>query len=117
MYNALVIPVVLYGAETWTLTNKIKEKLDSFDRRRLRTIIKQFNIEDEELRVITSQPELSKLVAARVVRWFGHAIRMADSGLAKKIKLCTPSRSGRHGRMRPTLEGEAIEEARSLGAR
>ena len=37
--------------------------------------------------------------------------------MAKQIKLWTPSRSERHGRMRPTWKGEAIEEARRLGAR
>ena len=31
LYSAYILPVLLYGAETWTLTKVVSKKIDSFD--------------------------------------------------------------------------------------
>ena len=31
VYRALIVPIALYGAELWTLTTKVKNKLNVFD--------------------------------------------------------------------------------------
>ena len=31
LYNVYILPVLLYGAETWTLTKVLSAKIDSFD--------------------------------------------------------------------------------------
>ena len=113
--NALAKSEVLYGAETWILTNKVKEKLDSFGRKCLRAILQQRDIEKEELRRLTSQPELSRITATRVVRWLGHNVRMEESRLTRQVYRWRPLE--RKNIKRPTWEGEAMEEARRLGVR
>jgi len=39
LYNALVVSVLLYGAETWTLTKSDEQKLESFQMSCLRQIL------------------------------------------------------------------------------
>ena len=39
LYNALVVPVLLYGAETWTPTKSDEQKLESFQMSCLRRIL------------------------------------------------------------------------------
>ena len=40
LYNSIVVPIVLYGAETWTVTKTMKKRMDSFDSRNLWRILK-----------------------------------------------------------------------------
>ena len=38
LYNTLIVPVLIYGAEAWTLTDSNERMLDMFERKVLRTI-------------------------------------------------------------------------------
>ena len=38
LYNTLVVPVLIYGVEAWTLTDSDENMLDLFERKVLRTI-------------------------------------------------------------------------------
>ena len=75
VYRALVDPIALYGAESWTLTTKVKSKLDFFDNECIRTILGiKWNdrISNEELREISKQEPLSEKAAIPIIRWAGH---------------------------------------------
>ena len=74
VYSALVEPIVLYGAEFWTLSAKVKQKLDVFDNDCLRTILGitwSDKIDNEKLREISGQASLSFKAASRIIRWAG----------------------------------------------
>ena len=82
VYNALVVPVALYGAESWTFSREIKNKMDVFEGRWLRRIIgvKWPNVmSNEELRQRTGQVKLSEEGISRAIRWAGHMWRMDES--------------------------------------
>ncbi|KAI8482910.1 hypothetical protein Bbelb_393280 [Branchiostoma belcheri] len=49
-YNTLVLSFLLYGAETWTITKSLAQKLDAFDPQCLRKDV---------IKLLTSQPDLS----------------------------------------------------------
>ena len=81
VYNAMVVPVALYGAESWTFSAKIKNKLDVFDGRCLRRMIGikwPKTINNEELRIKTRQLNLSETGVSKAIRWAGHVWRMDD---------------------------------------
>ena len=40
LYNSIIVPSVLYGTETWALTQTMEKRMDSFDSRNLRRILK-----------------------------------------------------------------------------
>ena len=59
--NACVITVFMYGSETWQLTEKQEKKLDVFDQRCLRRVLKvrwQQHVTNETIRKRTRQEAL-----------------------------------------------------------
>ena len=89
VYSALVEPIVLYGAESWTLSAKVKQKLDVFDNDCLRTILGitwSDKIDNEKLREISGQASLSFKAASRIIRWAGHVWRMDSKRIAARIE-------------------------------
>ena len=88
MYKTILKPILLYGAEAWSLTNKTQSKLQAAEMRGLR-LIKGVTRRDrcmnadirKELGVgsILEDMERSKL------RWYGHVMRMSDDRLPKSI--------------------------------
>ena len=68
IYNSTVVPVLLYGAETWALTRTQEKKLDGFDSRSLRRIMGirwQQRVSNVELRQRTKQPPVTSLLKKR----------------------------------------------------
>ena len=60
LYNAYVIPVLMYNAGTWALTSAQSNKLDAFHRKQLRQVLNirwPFKITNERLYERCSEPE------------------------------------------------------------
>ena len=67
IYNAAVLSVLLYGAETWPLTGTLSSRLDGFDSRALRSILGihwRDLVSNETVRTLAGQPPASWLPAA-----------------------------------------------------
>jgi hypothetical protein len=45
IYKTIILPVVLYGRETWSLTVRVEHKLRVFEKRMLRRILDQRQME------------------------------------------------------------------------
>ena len=79
MYRALVVSVLLYGSEAWATTLADRRRLDVFDmrcQRRLLRVFWQQHISNYSIRERTKQPTASSLLRQRRLRWFGHLHRM-----------------------------------------
>jgi hypothetical protein len=78
IFRACIIPVLLYGSETWALTIKQAQRITTFYNKCLRTII-GVNIGDrisnETLLDITGQPSVENIMRRNRLRWFGHVNR------------------------------------------
>ena len=97
IYNASVLSVLLYGAETWPLNKTLAARLDGFDSRALRTIEGIHwtqHIPNEEVRRRTQQPPASRLAAQRRVRWFGHIKRLPPEHPTRAILEFNPQTAG-----------------------
>ena len=81
IFRSCVLPVLLYGSETWSLTVVLEHHLCAFYHRCLRTIIGT-NLGDlmsnERLFQITGQPSLENILWRNRLRWFGDMNRMKD---------------------------------------
>ena len=78
LYTVYVLPVLLYGAETWTMTKAMNSRLDAFDQwcqRRILRIHYSLHITNEEVRRRTGCPILSETLRSRRLRLFGHFAR------------------------------------------
>ena len=97
-----------YGAETWTLINKIEKMLMTWERKILRKIYGPTK-ENGQRRIKTNLELITKYKSQDIVtvikmqrlEWLGHVIRMNETGCVKKI--CERKLEGRRGRGRPRL--------------
>ena len=97
IYNAAVLPVLLYGAETWPLSKSLAQCLLGFESKALRTIEGiswREHITNEEIRSRTCQPPVVRTLAQRRVRWFGHIQRLPHSHPTASILSFDPVAAG-----------------------
>ena len=120
VYRALVEPIVLYGAESWTLTPRIKERLDIFDRECLRTILGiswKDDISNDELREKSKEQALSEKAASRIIRWAGNVWRMDNNRIERRVERWQPTGKRTRGHQKQRWKDAAIGEVRLRGAR
>jgi hypothetical protein len=82
LYNTFVLPVLLYGSETWTVTQADAAKLDAVDQfclRRLCGVHWSDHVTNAAIRKRTGQPPVSSTVAKRRLSLFGHVARAVPS--------------------------------------
>jgi hypothetical protein len=81
IFRACVLPVLLYGSETWCLTVRQEQRISTFYNKCLRTII-GVNIADkmanDVLLNITGQPPIENIIRRNRLRWFGHVNRASN---------------------------------------
>ena len=103
MYERIVVPTVLYGAETWGLNVREKRRLDVMEMKCLRSmcgVTIRDRIRNEEIRRrVGVQINMAGRVERCVLRWFGHVERMNDERMAKRVYVSGVE--GRQGRGRP----------------
>jgi hypothetical protein len=84
-YKTIILPVVLYGCKTWSLTLREEYRLRVFENRVLRRIFCQKGDEvlgnwrklhNEELHNLYSLPDIIRMIKLRRMRWAGHVARM-----------------------------------------
>jgi hypothetical protein len=87
IYKTIILPVVLYGCETWSLTLREEHRLRVFENRVLRRIFGSKRDEvtgewrkmhSEELHNLYSYPDITRQVKSRRMRWAGHVARMGE---------------------------------------
>lgn len=87
IYRTCVIPVLLYGSETWTLLKCDFGRLEAFHLRCQRSIlgIRWFDfISNNEIIATTQLPSIASLILRRQRALFSHIARLDDNTPAKK---------------------------------
>jgi hypothetical protein len=79
VYKRVILPVVLYGCETWSLTLREEHRLRVFENRELRRIFGPKREEDgswrklhNELRSLYSSSNIVRVIKSWKMRWAGH---------------------------------------------
>jgi len=87
IYRTVILPVVLYGCETWPLILREERKLRVFENRVLRKIFvprrdevtgEWRRLHNEELNDMYSSPNMVRVIKSRRMRWAGHVERMGE---------------------------------------
>ncbi|KAE9546983.1 hypothetical protein FO519_009804 [Halicephalobus sp. NKZ332] len=106
LFRTLVMPILLYGAETWTLLQTDLNKLEVFQMRCLRQILKvslRDRIPNEAIRSRCEQQlTVEEQIREKRLRWFGHTCRMSSERLPRKLLW----------KQRPRIKAETITKDR-----
>ena len=98
-FQTLVMSVLLYGAETWPVTQLDIWKLKTFQMRCLRDVlgVTRWNLlRNTEILERTGELPVEDQLRQRCLQWLGHIWRMPDNRIQKQVLKCRPS-----GRRRP----------------
>nr|VZI30587.1 unnamed protein product [Spirometra erinaceieuropaei] len=88
MYKAVILPTLLYEAETWTVYAKQARRLNHFHLSCLRRILSlnwQDRIPDTEVLERTGNLSIYAILKQMQLRWSGHLVRMDDERLPKRL--------------------------------
>ena len=90
-FQAAVVSILLYGCTTWTLTKRLKKKLDGNYTRILRAILnKSWRQHPTRHQLYGHPPPITKTIQARRTRHAGHCWRSKDD-LISDVLLWTPT--------------------------
>ena len=104
LYRALVLSLVLYNSETWTMNKSTQRKLESFHTSCLRRILCLSYMErvtNEEVLARSRMLTLSEMIMIKRLKWFGHVLRMNDDRLALRAFTWEPTEKYRFAKRAP----------------
>ena len=118
VYEGVIVPTVLYGAESWSTRVVERNMLDVFEMRCLRGMLGvtlRDRMRNEQVRErVNVKTMLSERADQRVLNWYGHMIRMEEGRVTKRTWSSDALGVGRRGRPRMRwMDGVS----RALGAR
>ena len=104
VFRALILPVLLYGSETWTLSSALESRLDAFCNRSLRRIM-GYSWEDfvsnQRLHRETGVGPVTCTIRDRKLRLYGHLARLPAVDPAHLVVSTRDNREWRRPRGRP----------------
>jgi hypothetical protein len=124
IYRTIILPVVLYGCDTWSLTLREEHRLRVFENRVLRRIFGPKRDEvtggwrklhNEELHGLYSSPSVVRVIKARRMIRAGHVARMGEVRVAYNILVGRPEGRRPLGSPRRRWEDNIKMDLRKIG--
>jgi hypothetical protein len=121
IYKTVILPVVLYGHETWSLILREEHKLRVFENRMLRLFgpekddVLWRKLHNNELHSLYSSPSIVRMIKSRRMRWVGHVAHMGDGKGVYRVLVGTPEGKRSLGRPRHMWEGNIKMDLREMG--
>jgi len=94
IYRSIILPVVLHGCETWSLTLREERRLRVFENRVLSRVFgskrdevtaEWRKLHNEELRDLYSLPNIVRVLKSRRMRWAVHVARMGEGSGVHRV--------------------------------
>ena len=94
IYRTNILPVVLYGCETWSLTLREERRLSVFENKVLKRILgpkrdevtgEWRKLHNEELTNLYFSPNIIRVITSRRMRLVGHVALMGESRGAYRV--------------------------------
>jgi len=124
IYRTIILPVVLYGCETWSLTLREERRLRIFENRVLRRIFgskrdevtgEWGKLHNEELNDLYCSPRIVRVIKSRRMRWAGHVAHMGKGRGVYRILVGKPEGKKPLGRPRRRREDNIKIDLQEVG--
>ena len=119
IFKSNVLSVLLYGSETWRVTEKDLKKLETFQNTCLRRIYKIFwpnTVSNRALLRLSNTKSIEETMKERRLRLLGHVLRMGNNRAPKVAMRWTPSNGKRkRGRPRMTWRRTVEKDLKEIG--
>jgi hypothetical protein len=118
IFNTIVKPILLYGAETWRTTVAIMKKIQVFINTCLRKILHihwPVTISNQELWQRSKQLPAEGEIRKRRWRWIGHTLRKPASSITRQALTWNPQGKRKRGRPRNTWRRELETDSKATG--
>lgn len=106
-YKTILKPVVMFGSETWVISERDKFALNAWERKILRKVygpIQERNTwrirTNQELRELYRDPDIVGDIKRKRLEWIGHVLRMERGRTARRILEEKPEGRRKVGRQR-----------------
>jgi len=105
IYRTIILPVELYGCETWSLTLREERRLRVFENRNRDEVTGEWRkLHNEELNDLYSLPNTVRVVKSRRMRWAGNVARMGEDRVVHRVLVGKPEGKRPLGRPRHRWE-------------
>jgi hypothetical protein len=124
IHRSVILPVVLYGFETWSLTLREERRIRVFENRVLRGIFgpkrdeltgEWRKLHNEELIYLCSSPVIVRVIKSRRMRWAGHVARMVERMGVYRVLVGKPEGNRPLGRPRRRWEDNIKMDLQEVG--
>jgi hypothetical protein len=122
IYKTVILPVVLYGCETWSLTLGEGHRLRVFESRMLKIFGPKREedgswrkLHNDELHSLYSSPNIVRVIKSRRMRWAGHVARRRKGRSVYRILVGRPEGKKSLGRPRRRWEDNVKMDLREIG--
>ena len=88
LYKVIVQSTLLYGCETWAVTDRDVHRLEVFQMkclRRIRGVTLLNRISNDSMLACSAFSKMANLLRYRRLQWLGHVARMSDDRLPKQM--------------------------------
>ena len=116
IFNSNVKSVLLYGSETWKVTNVISNKLQTFTNRCLRFILNihwSDKVSNQDLWQRAKQDPIPQQIGRRKWRWIGHSLRKPPGNITRHALEWNPQGKRSVGRPKMTWRRSCEEEMKA----
>jgi hypothetical protein len=85
-YKIYIRSTLIYGSETWSLTERDKEALNRTELRMLRWMMggNKYEKSEKEIRVASNVESIIEVIKQHRLKWFGHISRMNEKSWIRK---------------------------------
>ena len=101
LYEGVIVPTVLYGAEAWGMRSAERRKVDVLEMKCLRSLVgvpRMDRVRNEEVRRRAGiERDLASRADQRVLRWFRHVERIDKCRMARRVLMAEVSGDGYEG--------------------
>ncbi|KAJ4451108.1 hypothetical protein ANN_02548 [Periplaneta americana] len=124
IYKIVILPVVLYGCETWTLILREEQRLRVLENKVLRKIFwdkwdevtgEWKKLHNAELHALYSSPDIIRNIKSRRLKWAGHVARMRECRNACRLLVGRPEGKRPLGRPRRRWADNIKMDLREMG--